>query len=214
MEKPKVIFLDAVGTLFGIRGSVGKIYSAIASQVGNVEVSAESLDQAFKESFRSQSPPAFPGVPPDQIPQQEFQWWEAIARSTFAQAGVLDQFSDWSDFFTQLYLYFATDKPWFVYPDVLPALQTWRQQDINLGIISNFDTRLYRVLAHLQLAEFFSSLTISSIVGTAKPDRQIFLAALQNYDCTIKQAWHIGDSQKEDYEGAKAVGLKAFWLRR
>ncbi len=27
---PKVIFLDAMGTLFGIKGSVGEIYRAIA----------------------------------------------------------------------------------------------------------------------------------------------------------------------------------------
>jgi putative hydrolase of the HAD superfamily len=30
MTNPKVILLDAVGTLFGVRGSVGQIYSAIS----------------------------------------------------------------------------------------------------------------------------------------------------------------------------------------
>lgn len=38
MKKPKVIFLDAVGTLFGVKGSVGTVYSQIAQDFG-VEVS-------------------------------------------------------------------------------------------------------------------------------------------------------------------------------
>ncbi len=40
MEKPQVIFLDAVGTLFGVKGSVGAIYSQIAADFG-VEVVAK-----------------------------------------------------------------------------------------------------------------------------------------------------------------------------
>ena len=46
MQQPKVIFLDAVGTLFGIKGSVGEVYGQIAQKFG-VEVSLEELDRAF-----------------------------------------------------------------------------------------------------------------------------------------------------------------------
>lgn len=76
---PKVIFLDAVGTLFGIRGSVGEIYSAIARQFG-VNVASDILDKAFFQSFKTSNPLAFPGVAPDKIPELEFQWWKAIAK--------------------------------------------------------------------------------------------------------------------------------------
>ena len=46
MKKPKVIFVDAVGTLFGVKGSVGEIYRQIAQEFG-VEVSAQILDENF-----------------------------------------------------------------------------------------------------------------------------------------------------------------------
>lgn len=85
---------------------------------------------------------------------------------------------------------------------------------IELGVLSNFDSRLHTVLPALGLAEFFSSVTISTEVGAAKPDARIFQAALQKHECSPAQAWHIGDRQKEDYEGAKAAGLRAVLLKR
>ena len=210
---PQVIFLDAVGTLFGIRGSVGDIYSVFAREAG-VNVAPQRLNEAFFQSFAASSSPAFPGVAQEQIPEQEFEWWQAIARSTFASVGVLDQFTDFQGFFKQLYAHFATEKPWYIYPDVVPALQDWRQQGIELGIISNFDNRLYSVIERLQIKEFLTSVTISSHVGAAKPDRRIFEAALKKHNYTPNQAWHIGDSQKEDYDGANQAGLKPFLLER
>ncbi|MGF1481025.1 MAG: HAD-IA family hydrolase [Cyanophyceae cyanobacterium] len=210
---PTVIFLDAVGTLFGIRGSVGEIYSAIASQAG-VEVSPHRLDQAFVASFKAAPRLAFPGVNSAQIPAREFQWWQTVTRTTFEQVGVLDRFADFNRFFTSLYGHFATAHPWFVYPDVVPALTAWQQQGIELGIISNFDTRLYQVLEHLQLKHFFSSITVSSRAGAAKPASSIFAAALRQHRCSPHQAWHVGDSQAEDYQGAEAAGLRPFLLQR
>jgi putative hydrolase of the HAD superfamily len=213
MEQPKVIFLDAVGTLFGVRGSVGEIYGDIARQMG-VDIPAESLNRAFFESFKIANPLAFPGVDSAQIPELEFQWWREIARGTFARGGGWEKFADFNAFFQQLYDYFATEEAWYVYPDVFPALQTWKTQGIDLGIISNFDTRIYPVLERLELKEFFSSITISSLVGSAKPNEKIFAVALEKHNCISEQAWHIGDSIKEDYYGAKAVGMRAFLLER
>lgn len=213
MERPKVIFLDAVGTLFGVKGSVGEIYSQIAEEFG-VQVSAEALNKAFIQSFKAASPPIFPGAEQQDIPQLEFDWWLQIACHTFEKAGVLPQFSDFSAFFSELYIHFGTAEPWFVYPDVLASLVNWKGLGIQLGIISNFDSRLYSVLQDLELREFFSSITISTQVGAAKPDRQIFLTALEKHNCPPELAWHIGDSIKEDYHGAKAVGLRGVWINR
>lgn len=213
MTKPKVIFLDAVGTLFGVRGSVGEIYGKLAHRF-NVDVPPETLDQAFFHSFQAASPMAFPGVHRAEIPDREFAWWWAIAAQTFQTAGVLDQFPDFSDFFTDLYTHFTTAEPWFVYPDVHPALEYWCNQEIELGVVSNFDSRIHAVLDALNLAKFFTSVTISTETGTAKPNPQIFTAALQKHNCPAEMAWHVGDSFREDYEGAKAAGLRAIWLRR
>jgi putative hydrolase of the HAD superfamily len=81
-------------------------------------------------------------------------------------------------------------------------------------VLSNFDSRLYLVLQALDLAQFFTSVTISWEVGAAKPDPQIFAAGLDKHDCPAEAAWHIGDSLKEDYQGAKTAGLRAILIER
>ncbi|OCR01355.1 hydrolase [Oscillatoriales cyanobacterium USR001] len=210
---PKIIFLDAVGTLFGVRGSVGESYSKIAKNFG-VNVSPEILNSAFFQSFISATPMAFPGVETTKIPQMEFNWWREIAVKTFQKAEVFSQFSDFSTFFTALYDYFATAEPWLLYPDVKPTLERWQKQGIELAVLSNFDSRLYQVLKILDLADFFTSVTISTEVGAAKPDPKIFTTALQKYPFSAEESVHIGDSFKADYQGAKAVGIKAIWLNR
>ncbi|BAZ31032.1 hydrolase [Cylindrospermum sp. NIES-4074] len=213
MERPKVIFLDAVGTIIGVKGSVGEVYSQIAQQFG-VTVSAEILNKAFYQSFKAAPPPIFLDAEAQDIPQREFDWWRIIALDTFESAGVLKQFSDFSAFFSELYIHFGTAEPWYVYPDVLLALVNWRRLGVELGVLSNFDSRLYSVLQSLGLRDYFDSITISTQARAAKPDPQIFAVALQKHNCSPEAAWHIGDSVKDDYHGAKAAGLRGIWINR
>lgn len=213
MNQPQVIFLDAVGTLFGVRSSVGQVYADLAQQFG-VTADADALNTGFFKAFRAAPPMAFAGVDPAYIPEREYAWWWAIAAETFQEARLLGQFSDFEAFFSALYAHFATAEPWFVYPDTRDSLIHWRDQGIELGIVSNFDSRIHTVLDTLGLSKFFSSVTISTEVGVAKPNLQIFAAALQKHNCLPEAAWHIGDSYREDYEGAKAAGLRGIWLRR
>ncbi|WP_193197448.1 HAD-IA family hydrolase [Nostoc sp. MG11] len=213
MEQPKVIFLDAVGTLFDVKGSIGEVYSQIAEEFG-VKVSADTLNKTFIKSFKAAPPPIFLDADTQDIPQREFDWWRIIALNTFESAGVLKQFSDFSAFFSELYIHFGTAQPWFVYPDVLAALVNWRRLGIELGVLSNFDSRIYSVLQSLGLRDFFISVTISTQARAAKPDPQIFAIALKKHNCPPEAAWHIGDSITEDYNGAKAAGLRGIWIDR
>ncbi|WP_448572480.1 HAD-IA family hydrolase [Trichothermofontia sp.] len=212
-DRPPVVLLDAVGTLFGVRDSVGAVYREVASQFG-VAIDALRLDHAFVQAFAAAPPMAFPGVERDTLYQQEFQWWQTLAIETFAAAGYLEQFQDFDAFFQALYDHFATAQPWFVYPEVPTTLAQWREAGIQLGVLSNFDSRLFAVLETLGLAEFFTTVTISTAAGAAKPDPQVFAIALQKHDCPPAKAIHIGDSYRADYQGAQQAGLQAFWLRR
>jgi putative hydrolase of the HAD superfamily len=221
LPQPQVIFLDAVGTLFGVRGSVGQIYSELASKYG-VSCAPEILDRHFYAAFKTSPPCVFPDVSLaeplpwriDQIPQLEYQWWKAINQQTFTAAGVWEQFSDFDAFFDDLYHYFTTSAAWEMYPDVILALKQWQQSGIPLGVLSNFDSRLYAVLKVLDLAQYFSTVTISTEVGAAKPQPEIFTTALSKYQCDPSKAWHIGDSHGDDYLGASAVGMTAIWIDR
>jgi len=210
---PKVIFFDAMGTLFGLKTSVGEIYQQFALQHG-VGTDAKSINNAFINSYKNSPILAFSATELSSISQQEFLWWKNVVQITFEQVGVLNQFSDFTEFFQEIYSYFATKEPWYIYPDVLPCLQYWQQKKVQLGVISNFDTRLMAVLKALDLERFFTTITISSVAGFAKPDQNIFEIALNKHGLIAKEAWHIGDSKDEDYQGAKNMGINAFWLNR
>jgi putative hydrolase of the HAD superfamily len=212
-EKPKVIFVDAVGTLFGVEGNVGQAYAHVAQQFG-VEADAEALNRAFFEQFKRAEPMAFPEAEPTQIPALEYGWWQAIAEKTFRAVTAYDQFADFDAFFEALYRYFAGADPWFVYPDAYHSLERWKAQGVDLGVISNFDSRLFTVLDALALTDFFSTVTLSTEVGAAKPDTKIFQVALAKHHCEPSEAWHVGDSFRDDYEGARDAGLRGIWLRR
>ncbi len=213
MKRPQVIFFDAVGTLFGVRGSVGEVYGQLAQKHG-VEVDPKQLNEAFYQQFKASPPCMFPEAKSTDIPRLEYRWWGAIASKTFRQVGVFDQFKNFSEFFSEVYSHFATAEPWIVYRDTVLTLERLRKLDIPLGIISNFDSRIHPVLKALNLSDYFSSITISTEAGVAKPDARIFQIALKKHDCAAEMAWHIGDSAKEDYEAAKLAGLRGILVDR
>lgn len=210
---PKVIFFDAVGTLFGIQGSVGQIYSQIARKY-DVEVDPHSLNLAFGRVFATTTPLAFGQVPSSTISQREYEWWYEVVKKTFREVKLLSEFTDFELFFQDLYVFFGTKKPWYLYPDTVTCLQKWQKKQVSLGVISNFDTRIYQVLELLEIKTYFDSITISSESGHAKPAPEIFKIALTKHDCLAEEAWHIGDSLQDDYLGSNFVGIKAFFLTR
>jgi len=210
---PKVIFLDAMGTLFELKNTVGEIYQQYADKYG-VKTDPEAIEQAFIDSFKSAPPLAFLEAELPQIKQQEFNWWKQVVSATFEQLGLLSNFADFNAFFVEIYHYFGTGEPWYIFPDTIDSLTRWSDRKIELGIISNFDSRLLEVLNHLDLNQFFTSITISSTAGFAKPDVNIFHLALRKHHLAPHQAWHIGDSVTEDYVGAKNAGLRSFCLNR
>lgn len=210
-DKPEVIFFDAAGTLFEVRGSVGETYSRIASQYG-CEVEAAQLQQNFARWFRLQPPMAFlPGTDEDKLREMEKGWWRNLVRAVFADCA---SFSHFDEFFDDVFDQFRKPELWRVYDDVMPTLTDLQRRGVRLGVISNFDSRLEDLLQACELDQFFDSVHISTRVGAAKPDPEIFHAALAHHQLEPHQAWHVGDSLREDIEGAETAGLKTILIDR
>ena len=62
MTQPQALLLDAMGTLIGLRQSVGTLYGAAAADYG-LELEAEALDRAFAQAYSQAPPLTFPGWP-------------------------------------------------------------------------------------------------------------------------------------------------------
>ncbi len=114
----------------------------------------------------------------------------------------------------ELYDRFACAEAWHVYPDVEPALAALVDRGFRLAVVSNWDHRLPLVLARLGLARYFAAIVFSSLVGFEKPDRRIFDRALGELGTPAAATLHVGDSAREDIEGAQAAGMQALLLDR
>src|SRR5215831_10265625 len=207
----KIIFFDAVGTLIEIRGCVGEIYSRAAREFGS-EAEPRILQLNFERSFRRPPPLAFPaGTPEAALTELEKGWWANLVEAVFDGLGSFPRFDK---FFNEIFERFRGREFWRVYDDVAPALTGLKRRGFRLGVISNFDSRLYDVLRACSLDHFFDSIHISTRVGAAKPDRAIFQAALNDQAVEARRAWHVGDSLREDVEGAMAAGFNGILLDR
>ena len=214
MPIPQVIFLDAVGTLFHTQGSVGQNYAQFLADYG-IQTPKQNLDRAFIKAFKASSEPEFGVIDsPRELADLEKEWWRQVVWQTLAEVLEDRYFPDFDDFFDRVYDYFATASAWSLYPEVLPTLKHWTEQGIQLGVISNFDSRLLNVLQALQLDRFFDSVTLSTQVGVAKPNPIIFQIALHQCSCIAQDAIHVGDQYIDDYQGAICTGLQGRWLNR
>ena len=209
----QVIFFDAAGTLFRVRGSVADIYLRHAMNHG-FKANEESLGKiqaAFARAFQDAPPAVFAATEPAQIKQCERMWWFDIVHNVFYRVGMFDRFDT---FFEEVFDVFAQPDSWMLYPETLKVLEDLKTQQYELGIISNFDSRLFVVLRGLGIAEYFQTVTISSLAHAAKPSGRIFTQALEKHAVEPEDAVHVGDSLDEDVKGAQQAGLTGILVER
>ncbi len=96
--------------------------------------------------------------------------------------------------------------------DTLHALDTLQRRGKTLGIITNGSTaRQNAKIDALGIRPYFRVVAISEEEGVRKPDRQIFLRALNRCGCSPSEALYVGDHPRADIEGARNAGLVAVW---
>ena len=206
----QVIFFDAAGTLFHLKGSVGEVYLHFARKYG-VTAGREVIQQAFVRAFDDAPPPVFAVSDPKEIKACERLWWFDVVHNVFYRVGMFEGFDE---YFDEVFDYFSRPEAWELYPDTVPVLSGLETRGVELGIISNFDSRLYEILIGLGIDRFFASITISSLAGAAKPSPRIFQRALQKHGVEAKEALHVGNSLKEDAQAAMAAGMSGVLLDR
>jgi HAD superfamily hydrolase (TIGR01549 family) len=93
-------------------------------------------------------------------------------------------------------------------PNALEGLKKLREMAEHMGIITDGD-RPYteNLLENLGIRDFFDSITTAEDAGVGKPNPKIFQEALKHSRSEPK--FYIGDSEKRDMKGAKAVGMIA-----
>ena len=208
-----VIFFDAAETLFHIQGSVADIYLTHAVQHGfrQTSDSQASIAQAFRRAFHDAPPPVFAATDPVKLKQCERLWWFDIVHSVFYRVGMFERFDE---FFDQVFRVFEDPRSWALFPETRTVLTRLREEGFELGIVSNFDSRIFAVMRGLGIDGFFDSVTIASLAQAAKPAPKIFRIALEKHAIDPGEAMHVGDSVPDDVEGAAKAGLTGVLLDR
>lgn len=207
----RAAFFDAAGTLFESREPIAHSYARIARQFG-LDAPEEAIAKSFRRAFGSAPGLAFGrGLRHDELRRLERGWWRERVAESFAALG---KFPDFDAYFDALFSHFADPHSWIADVEAAPTLLRLKDDGLKLGVISNFDYRLCRILDGLDLTRYFDSITISSEAGFAKPRREIYDAALAHASVAAPDAMHIGDSEHLDFAPAAAIGMAAMLIDR
>ena len=198
-EPIQAISFDVGGTLIEPWPSVGHVYAEMAGRFGVSGGAAEALNRRFAAAWQAKR----------DFDYSEAAWFDLVRQTFGERAAHLP-----ADFFPALYERFAQPDAWRIYDDVLPALDELATVGIRLAVISNWDERLHPLLERLKLRGFFEVVIVSCEVGFAKPSPVIFQMALRRLGLPTGAVLHVGDSRREDTEGARAAGLRAWHLDR
>ncbi len=102
-----------------------------------------------------------------------------------------------------------------LFDDVLSTLQSLKQRELVLGLLTNArrDT-IASLHQRLGLESSLDFVVTSEEVGADKPKPEIFLAALDKAGVEANQAVHIGDQYELDVVGARGVAIKPILIDR
>jgi putative hydrolase of the HAD superfamily len=114
----------------------------------------------------------------------------------------------------EIYAEWAACHHFELYEEVPAVLRALAAAGVRLGLISNSHRCLSSFQDHFDLQGLIAASVSSSEHGFMKPHPSIFLAALQRMNVAPSDAVMVGDSVRQDVEGAIGAGMQAVLLNR
>jgi putative hydrolase of the HAD superfamily len=122
---------------------------------------------------------------------------------------VLSDVDDDAACFEALFAHFARPESWRCDPSAEFVLRHLTALGLTVGVASNFDSRLRRVLAGLPELKLLSHVIISSDVGWRKPSPAFFESMIREVHQWAGSILYVGDEFENDCQGARAAGINA-----
>jgi putative hydrolase of the HAD superfamily len=215
MARYPIVLFDVGETLVGPSDSYGAVYHRVLTGLG-VELDKGLLERCIREAAAAIARHIPPGT--DRFAHfdgGEWEFWRRFVADVFhratgraAEPGFVRRALD------RLWEAFGQTSAWHVYDDSVPTLDELRRNGARLGVVSNWDSRLPRLLELLGLADYFDTVAVSHIEGVEKPDPTIFHRALERLGGEAREALHVGNVPELDVAGARAAGIDGILLDR
>jgi HAD superfamily hydrolase (TIGR01509 family) len=100
------------------------------------------------------------------------------------------------------------------YPESEDVMEELTYMGLQLYALSNWDVALESVLDNLGWAHYFSGIIASAVVGSEKPDEEIFREALRVAGVPRERVVHVGNDPVSDIQGAVSCGIDAVLVNR
>ncbi len=138
------------------------------------------------------------------------EFWASIYRSLLAEMGL-----PFGEGLAQaLYRTFTDLGNYRLFDDAVPLLERLRADGFRLGLVSNFEEWLERLLESLGVSGFFEIQVISGVEGYEKPDTRLFKLALDRMNAEPDTSVYVGDHPYFDIEPAQSIGMFAVLIDR
>lgn len=191
------LFVDAAGTLLSPSEPAAEVYLRYGKRYG-VDLEEKEVLMRYRRAYSKPWAKSSIRYVDDGKP-----FWRFIV----AEATGVDN----EEMFEEIYEYYARGEAWVVSEGAREALLMIRDSGIKTAIVSNFDTRLHRIVKELDLNDIFDAIIVSADVGAEKPNPMIFLEACRRLEVNPEHVIHVGDDRRNDLYGARDAGCFA-WL--
>lgn len=209
----RAVFFDAGGTLIRAHPSVGEVYGRVAADLGH-RVEPAAFDALLPGLWkRYQQRARREGLPVSTSDADDDAMWRAITTDLCSEIPGLAGL-DFDRWFRGVQSAFATGACWQVFPEAREVLGACRQRGLCCAVLSNWSSRLARILSDHRLDACMDFVQISAVEGCRKPDEAFFARALSRAGVRADEALHVGDTYADDAAGARAVGLFGVHLDR
>ena len=136
-------------------------------------------------------------------PEGSRRFWHDVYGIFFEHLGIASA----NGLIDTVYAEFTDLANYALFDDVVPALERLRAAGIRLGVVSNFEEWLERLLERLGVRAYFDVRVISGIEGVEKPDPAIFRLAMERAGVGAERSAYVGDNPVFDVEPALALGM-------
>lgn len=101
----------------------------------------------------------------------------------------------------------------YLLPHAIETLTRFRDQALTMALLTNGDSPGQRAkVERFGLGRFFDLILVEGELGFGKPDRRVYLWALQELGASPEQTLMIGDNLIWDIHGAQAAGVRGVWF--
>ena len=204
--EPSVVLIDVGDTMAKPNPTWFEIYAKTFETYG-IESDAQTFEQAFRAAWAEW---AHEG-PFEATEEASFQRLTELDQLVFDRIGYPDLPEA---FFRDVDLAFRERSAFFVFPDVVPALDAMQAAGLRMAVVSNWGWHAPELLQTLELARHFEVMSISARVGYQKPHGAIFEHALDLLDARPEDAIHVGDDPEADVVGARRLGIEPVLIDR